>query len=107
MTDRDRSPASIRARRRRRTQPSPGDRRGLEADGFAVAQALDGADAIARLQGFAYDGLVVDLRLPDANGMDVLDEALTLFPTSAPSSSPDLAASTRRSRRSSAAPSTS
>jgi DNA-binding NtrC family response regulator len=53
---------------------------GLEADGFAVAQALDGADAIDRLRGFAYDGLVVDLRLPDANGMDVLDEALTLFP---------------------------
>src|SRR6478609_4835292 len=53
---------------------------GLEADGFAVAQAFDGADAIARLRGFAYDGLVVDLRLPDANGMDVLDEALTLFP---------------------------
>lgn len=53
---------------------------GLEADGFAVAQALDGADALERLRGFAYDGLVVDLRLPDANGMDVLDEALTLFP---------------------------
>ena len=53
---------------------------GLEADGFAVAQALDGADALDRLRGFAYDGLVVDLRLPDANGMDVLDEALTLFP---------------------------
>jgi DNA-binding NtrC family response regulator len=54
---------------------------GLEADGFAVAQALDGADAIERLRGFAYDALVVDLRLPDANGMDILDEALTLFPT--------------------------
>jgi len=53
---------------------------GLEADGFAVAQALDGADAVARLHGFAYDALVVDLRLPDANGMDVLEEALTLFP---------------------------
>ncbi len=53
---------------------------GLEADGFAVAQALDGADAIDRLRGYAYDGLVIDLRLPDANGMDVLDEALTLFP---------------------------
>ena len=53
---------------------------GLEADGFAVAQALDGADAQARLRGFAYDGLVVDLRLPDANGMDILDEALTLYP---------------------------
>jgi len=54
---------------------------GLENDGFAVAQALDGKDAIERLRGYAYDGLVVDLRLPDANGMDVLDEALTLFPT--------------------------
>lgn len=54
---------------------------GLEEDGFAVAQALNGADAIERLRGFAYDGLVVDLRLPDANGMDVLDEALTLFPS--------------------------
>src|SRR5262245_44926115 len=53
---------------------------GLEADGFAVAQALDGADAVARLHGFAYDALVVDLRLPDANGMDILEEALTLFP---------------------------
>jgi DNA-binding NtrC family response regulator len=46
-----------------------------------VAQALDGAEAVARLHGFAYDALVVDLRLPDANGMDVLEEALTLFPT--------------------------
>ena len=54
---------------------------GLESDGFSVAQALDAADAVERLRGFAYDGLVVDLRLPDANGMDVLDEALTLYPT--------------------------
>jgi len=53
---------------------------GLEAEGFAVAQALDASDAVGRLRGFAYDGLVVDLRLPDASGMDVLDEALTLFP---------------------------
>jgi DNA-binding NtrC family response regulator len=53
---------------------------GLEAEGFAVAQSLDAADAIERLRGFAYDGLVVDLRLPDASGMDVLDEALTLYP---------------------------
>ena len=52
----------------------------LEADGFAVAQASDGADAIERLRGFAYDALVVDLRLPDADGMDVLDEALDRYP---------------------------
>ena len=53
----------------------------LEADGFAVAQALGGADAVERLREDAYDGLVVDLRLPDADGMDILDEALTRFPT--------------------------
>lgn len=52
----------------------------LEAEGLAVAEALNGADALDRLRGFAYDGLVVDLRLPDANGMDILDEALTLYP---------------------------
>jgi DNA-binding NtrC family response regulator len=54
---------------------------GLELDGFAVAQALDGTDALERLRGFAYDGLVVDLKLPDRDGMDILEEALTLFPT--------------------------
>jgi DNA-binding NtrC family response regulator len=52
----------------------------LESEGFAVARAADAKDAIDRLHGFAYDGIVVDLRLPDANGMDVLDEALTLYP---------------------------
>jgi len=52
----------------------------LEAAGFTVAQALDAADATARLEGFAYDGLVVDLRLPDGDGMDVLDAALARYP---------------------------
>jgi DNA-binding NtrC family response regulator len=52
----------------------------LEQDGFAVARALDGADALDRLRGFAYDALVVDLRLPDANGMDILDDALSRYP---------------------------
>jgi DNA-binding NtrC family response regulator len=53
---------------------------GLEHEGFAVAQALDGADALDRLVGFAYDALVIDLGLPDRNGMDVLEEAVGLFP---------------------------
>jgi DNA-binding NtrC family response regulator len=52
----------------------------LEDQGFAVAQALDGTDALDRLRSFAYDALVVDLGLPDANGMDVLEEALALYP---------------------------
>ena len=52
----------------------------LEADGFAVAQAPTGTDALERLRGFAYDALVVDLRLPGVDGMAVLDEALALYP---------------------------
>src|SRR6187402_3787213 len=52
----------------------------LESNGFAAAQAADAADAIERLRAFAYDGLVVDLRLPDADGMTVLDEALDRYP---------------------------
>ena len=52
----------------------------LEAKGFAVAQAGDAADATSRLEGFAYDGLVLDLHLPDADGMDVLKAALARYP---------------------------
>ena len=48
----------------------------LEAAGFAAAQAADAADAIDRLKSFAYDAIVIDLHLPDANGMEVLDEAV-------------------------------
>ena len=52
----------------------------LESNGFAAAQAADAADAIERLRSFAHDGLVVDLRLPDADGMTALDEALDRYP---------------------------
>ena len=55
----------------------------LEAQGFAVAQAVDGADAIGRLHGFVYDGLIVDLCLPVKNGMEALDEPLSLLPARA------------------------
>ncbi|MGE3705603.1 MAG: sigma-54-dependent transcriptional regulator [Vicinamibacterales bacterium] len=52
----------------------------LESHGFAVAQAGDVADALARLEGFAYDALVIDLRLPDGDGMDVLGSAVARYP---------------------------
>ena len=52
----------------------------LTADGFAVAQAADGAEALERIKSFAYDALVIDLRLPDADGMEILDTALTRYP---------------------------
>lgn len=52
----------------------------LTNDGFVVAQAADAAEAFERLKSFAYDALVIDLRLPDADGMEVLDAALTRYP---------------------------
>ena len=52
----------------------------LEAAGFAAAQSPDAMDAIERLKAFAYDGIVIDLHLPDASGMEVLDEAITRYP---------------------------
>ena len=52
----------------------------LSGDGFETTQASDGGDAIARLKTFAFDAIVVDLRLPDADGMEVLDFALTRYP---------------------------
>jgi DNA-binding NtrC family response regulator len=52
----------------------------LEAAGFAAAASPGATDAIERLKGFAYDGLVTDLNLPDGTGMDVLEEALSRYP---------------------------
>jgi DNA-binding NtrC family response regulator len=52
----------------------------LTEQGFVVAQSPDGADALDRLKGFAYDAIVIDLRLPDADGLDVLDAAVQRYP---------------------------
>jgi DNA-binding NtrC family response regulator len=52
----------------------------LEREGFVVAQADTGADATERLHSFAYDGLIVDLGLPDADGMTILEDALGRYP---------------------------
>src|SRR5688572_33013967 len=52
----------------------------LESEGFAAAQSPDATDAIERLKAYAYDAIVIDLHLPDASGMDVLDEAVSRYP---------------------------
>ena len=52
----------------------------LSDAGFAVAQAPTGTEALARLKAFAYDALVVDLKLPDGDGMDILDAAVARYP---------------------------
>ena len=38
------------------------------------------ADAVERLEAFAYDGLIADVRLPGGDGLDVLDIARSRYP---------------------------
>src|SRR3954452_18994486 len=52
----------------------------LTNDGFVPSEAATGADAMSRLKGFAYDAIIIDLKLPDATGMDILETALSLYP---------------------------
>ena len=52
----------------------------LTAGGFSVAESPTSSEALERLQGFAYDALVVDLHLPDGDGMQVLESALDRYP---------------------------
>src|SRR5256886_8978296 len=46
--------------------------RGLEAEGFAVDSAADGAEALRCVGGAHYDLVVLDLLLPHVNGLTVL-----------------------------------
>ena len=52
----------------------------LELDGFTVTQAGDATTALTHLQCLRFDSVVIDLRLPDADGMRVLDRALDKYP---------------------------
>ena len=44
----------------------------LEADGFAVTHTPDGAHAVALVAGRDFDAVITDLRLPGAEGVQVL-----------------------------------
>ena len=52
----------------------------LTDEGFEVVQAADGESAIKALDGFAFDVIVSDLRLPGVDGRQVIDAALTRYP---------------------------
>jgi two-component system, NtrC family, response regulator AtoC len=53
----------------------------LAEEGFAVAQAASGEEAVARLAEFAFDVVLTDLRLPGAaDGIAVLEAALDRYP---------------------------
>ena len=47
---------------------------GLEAEGFVVDGAADGAAGLARALSEPYELVVLDLRLPDLDGLDLLRE---------------------------------
>ena len=48
--------------------------------GFRVEQAATGEEALERLNDFAFDILVTDLRLPGVDGRRILDEAFARYP---------------------------
>jgi len=52
----------------------------LVDEGFDVSQAGSGEDALEKLQGFAFDVVVSDLRLPGIDGRAVIDAALERYP---------------------------
>src|ERR1044071_7071593 len=52
----------------------------LADHGFRVEQAGSGEEGLARLNEFAFDVLITDLKLPGLDGRQLLDEALTRYP---------------------------
>ncbi|HWI19887.1 MAG TPA: sigma-54 dependent transcriptional regulator [Vicinamibacterales bacterium] len=49
--------------------------------GFQVTQAADGESALTALEGFAFDVIVSDLRLPGVDGRKVIESALQRYPS--------------------------
>ena len=52
----------------------------LTDSGFEVVEAASGEAALNALEGFAFDVIVSDLRLPGIDGRHVIDAALTRYP---------------------------
>jgi DNA-binding NtrC family response regulator len=53
----------------------------LADEGFVVTQASDGEAALKALDGFAFDVIVSDLRLPGVDGRKVIESALARYPS--------------------------
>ena len=52
----------------------------LAEEGFAITEASSGEQALDKLERFAFDVLIADLRLPGIDGREVLDAALQRYP---------------------------
>ena len=52
----------------------------LTDEGHQVTQASDGEAALKALDGFAFDVIVSDLRLPGVGGREVIDAAISRYP---------------------------
>ncbi len=46
----------------------------LEQAGFVVAEAVDGQDAVAKVNGETYDGVVCDVNMPRMNGVEFVEK---------------------------------
>lgn len=55
----------------------------LREDGHQVETAGDGAQAIRSVKGKAFDVILLDVRMPDASGLDVLTQVKRILPEAA------------------------
>jgi DNA-binding NtrC family response regulator len=55
----------------------------LEKDGYLVASAPDGRSAVERMKGEGWNVVLVDLKMPGMDGLQVLEEARKLQPDAA------------------------
>ena len=52
----------------------------LRLRGFDAISVYDGASALSLVRGENFDGIVLDLRLPDIDGIEVLRQMMKEFP---------------------------